>query len=99
MPTVYIRTNPFPSSIGTTRTLTVATAPEVLVVSNSGYMGWQIVCLGPGAIAYGGSSIAMGSAGLLYYSMSRTEYPLADTASLYLRADSVATVVAVNEYL
>lgn len=95
----YVRTNPYPSTIGTTRTLTIATAPATQIVSLSGYMGWQIVCLGPGAIAYGDSSIAMATAGLLFYSMSRTEHPIADTASLYVRADSVATVIAINDLL
>lgn len=99
MPTVYIRTNPQPSLIGTTRTVTISTAAATQIVSLSGYMGWQIVCLGPSSVAYGDSNIAVSTAGLLFYSMAKEWYPIADTMSVYLRADSVATVIAINDYL
>ena len=99
MPTVYIRTNPQPSQIGTSRTVTVPTAPTTLIVSNSGYMGLQVVSIGVGALTYGDSSMAMGTGALLFYSMEKTWYPLADTMSVYVRADSVAGVAFINEWL
>ena len=99
MPTGYIRTNPYPSSIGTSRTVAVPTSPATQVVSLSGYMGWQLVNVGAGAVAYGDSSLLVGTGGMLFYSMSKEWYPIADTMSLYVRADSVASVLLVNEYL
>ena len=99
MPTVYIRTNPQPSSVGSTRTLLIATAPATQVVSLSGYMGWQLVNEGPSTLTYGDSSMAMGTGAFLFYSMAKEWYPIADTMSVYLRADSVATTVLINDYL
>ena len=99
MPTVYIRTNPHPSSVGTTRTVSISTAAATLVTMNSGYMGWQLVNVGVSALAYGDSSLLAGTGALLFYSMEKTWYPVADTMSVYLRADSVAGVVLINEFL
>ena len=99
MPTVFRRTNNNPQQVGTSRTITIPTSPATQVVSLSGFMGWEITCLGPGAIAYGDSSLPMGSGALLYYSMNKTWYPIADTMSLFLRADSVATVININYFL
>ena len=99
MPTVYIRTNPQPASVGSTRTITIGTAAATAVYSIAGYMGWQLVNVGPSTLTYGDSSMAMGTGGLLYYSMAKEWYPIADTMSLYLRADSVAGTVLVNDYL
>ena len=98
MATNYIRTNPYPAQVGTTRLLTIPTSPETFIVSLSGYMGWQLICLGPGEIAYGGSSITADTAGILFYSMSKSFYPIADTMSLYVIANSFATVLAINDY-
>ena len=95
----YVRTNLYPSTVGTSRTVTIPTAPSTLVVMNSGYMGWQLVNVGVSALAYGDSSLLAGTGALLFYSMEKTWYPVADTMSVYLRADSVAGVVLINEFL
>lgn len=95
----YIRTRQTPSRIGTSRSITIPTSPATLVVTDSGFMGWQMVCLGPGALAYGDAGVTVGTGGLLYYSMSKEFYPVADTMSFFLIADSVATVVRLNGYL
>ena len=42
---------------------------------------------------------AMGTGGVLFYSMAKEWYPIADTMSVYLRADSVAGTVLINEWL
>ena len=100
MPTVYIRTNLYPSSIGTSRTVTIPTAPATLVVMNSGYMGWRLQNIGPSLnLVYGDSNITMGTGALQYYSMGKEFYPVMDTMALYFRADSVAGVLQINEYL
>lgn len=99
MATNYIRTNVTPQKVGSTRLLTIPTSPATLIVSLSGYMGWQLVCLGPGALAYGDASVSSGTGALLYYSMVKEYYPIADTMSLLVVADSVATRLLLNEYL
>ena len=99
MPTVYIRTNAYPQSIGSTRTVSISTAAATQVVSLSGYMGMQVVNVGIATLTYGDSSMAMGTGGFLFYSMAKEWYPIADTMSVYLRADSVAGTVLINEWL
>ena len=99
MPTVYIRTNPQPSSIGTSRTVSISTAAATLVWSTSGYMGWQLINVGVSTLTYGDSSMLAGTGAFLFYSMEKTWYPVADTMSVFLRADSVAGTVLVNEFL
>ena len=54
----YIRTQTQPNLIGTSRTVAVPTSPATHLVSLSGFMGWQLVNVGAGAIAYGDSSVA-----------------------------------------
>ena len=99
MPTVYIRTNPYPSNVGTSRTVTIPTTPATLLVMDSGYMGWQLVNVGVATLTYGDSSMLAGTGSFLFYSMEKTWYPVADTMSVYLRADSVAGIVLINEFL
>ncbi len=99
MPTVYIRTNPQPSTIGTTRTVAVPTTPATFIVSLSGYMGWGIANVGVSAVAYGDSSVQAGTGSLQFYSMEQKWYPIADTMSMYVIADSIAGIIAINDYL
>ena len=100
MPIAYRpRSKPDPARVGSSRALTISTGAATLVVSSIGYMGWSLTCLGPGSLTWGDSSMSMGSGALLYYSMAKEWYPIADTMSTFLRADSVATVVLINEYL
>ena len=99
MPTAYIRTNPQPSAIGTSRSVTVPTSPATFIVSLSGYMGWGITNVGNSAVAYGDSSVSAGTGALQFYSMEQKWYPIADTMSMYVIADSVAGIIRINDYL
>ena len=99
-PTAYIRTNLFPSNIGTSRSISIPTSPATLVVMNSGYMGWRWTNLGPSlSLAFGDSNIAIGTGSLLFYSMSKEWYPVVDTMAAFVIADSVAGLLRVDEYL
>lgn len=98
MGTYYRRTNEHFASIGTTRTITVPTSPTTQITLTSGNHSLELINLGPGTIAYGDSSISMSSAGLLFYSMNKMFTPVISGFSCYVIADSVATIIAVNEY-
>lgn len=98
MATVYIRTNRDPQQVGTSRSITIPTSPATLVVSLSGSMGWRWTNIGPSTLAWGDSNITAGTGSLLFYSMAKEWYPLPDTMSAYVRADSVAGVLRVDEY-
>ena len=100
MAPLYIRTNPYPSTIGTSRTVAIPTTPATLVVMNSGYMGWRLQNVGPSlSLVYGDSNLTAGTGALQYYSMGKEFYPVADTMAIWFRADSVAGVLQINEYL
>lgn len=79
--------------------MTVPTAPATLIVSLSGYMGWGISNVGNASVAYGDSSVQAGTGALQFYSMEQKWYPIADTMSMYVIADSVAGIIVINEYL
>ena len=98
MAIAYLKTKLYPSSIGTSRTITIPTSPATLVVMLSGYVGMQWTNVGAGAIAYGDTSISAGTGALLYYSMQK-EWPVViDTGAIYAIADSVASALFVNYY-
>ena len=99
MATVYIRTNPQPSRVGTSRTVVVPTSPATFIISLSGYMGWGISNVGNAAVAYGDSSVTAGTGSLQFYSMEQKWYPIADTMSMYVIADSIAGIININDYL
>ena len=96
----YIRTNPWPASIGTSKSLAIPTSPATLVVMDSGYMGWRFTNIGPSlSLAIGDSNITVGSGSLLFYSMAKEWYPVADTMACLVIADSIAGVLRIDEYL
>ena len=99
MGTIYIRTNPQPYRVGTTRLITVATTPTTQVILTSGYTGFSVFNVGPSTIVWGDTSITASTGGLLYYSMQKEWFAVADSFVVHLRADSVAGTVVVNEYL
>ena len=98
-PLNLIRTNQAPARIGTTKIITVPTAPTTAVILDSGYMGMALFNVGPSTIVWGDSNITASTGGLLYYSMQKEWMALADTFTVYLRADSVAGTVVQNEYI
>ena len=99
MPFVFRRTKTEPARIGTSRNVTIPTSPATLLVMNSGFMGWKLTNVGPSALTYGDSAVTIGTGDLQFYSVGKTYYPVADTMSLFVIADSVAGVVHIDEYL
>ena len=98
MGTLYIRANPYLGNTGTTRVLSITTASAVPIVLNSGYQAISIFNQGAGTLIWGDSSIAVNSGNNLFV-QSRVEWlALADSFSVYVRAESVATIIGVTEY-
>ena len=98
MGTIYLRINPQLGSIGTTRILNVTTGAAVAVILNSGYQAMSIFNQGSGTLVWGDSSIAVNSGNNLFV-QSRIEWlALADSFTVYVRAESVATIIGVTEY-
>ena len=98
MGTVYRKTNRAFAQVLTTRTISIGTDAATKVVATSGAQSMQVFNIGAGTIAWGDSSIAISSGGLLFYSMSEIFSPIQGDYSMYFRADSVATIIAVNEF-
>ena len=94
----YLKTKLYPSSIGTSRVITIPTSPATLVIMLSGYVGMQWTNVGAGAIAYGDTSISAGTGALMYYSMQKEWSVVMDTGAIYAIADSVASTLFVNYY-
>lgn len=94
----FIRTNPYVMRIGTTRVLSISTAGATAIIMASGNQGLSLCNVGVSTLAWGDSTILAASGGLLYYSMVKEWYVVADTFTVYLRADSVTGTVVVTEY-
>ena len=94
----YLKTKLYPSSIGTSRLVTIPTSPATLITMLSGYVGMQWNNVGASAVAYGDTSISAGTGALLYYSMSKEWSVVTDTGAIYAIADSVAGTLFINYY-
>ena len=94
----YLKTKLYPSSIGTSRVITIPTSPATLVIMISGYVGMQWTNVGAGAIAYWDTSISAGTGALMYYSMQKDWPIVMDTGAIYAIADSVSSTLFVNYY-
>ena len=92
MGTKFVSTNNL--KVDSSRSITVTTAAAQLVVLSSGYSAMFVSNIGAGAVAWGDSTIAMGSGALLFYSMGRQF-----DGDAFFRADSVATVLLVNDLI
>ena len=98
MGTVYFRTSPYLGSVGTTRLLNVTTGSAVQIVLNSGYSAMTIFNEGSGTLVWGDANIAVNSGNNLFV-QSRVEWlGLQDAWSVYVRAESVATLIGITQY-
>ena len=98
MPIPYLRPHPTVSLVGSSRVITIPTSPATEVLSIPAAVGMAVFNVGPSAIAWGSGSITQGTGGLLFYSMQKEWMLLADTISVFFIADSVAGVLAVQDY-
>ena len=98
MGTNFIRTNLQIASVSTTRLITITTASAQLITAGSA--AFQIMCQnnGPANVSIADSSISMGSGDVVFPYANREFLNIADGFNVYLRADSVATVVSWTEF-
>ena len=82
----------------TSRTITVTTAAAQALILGSARMAVTVYVHGTGTLLWGDSSIAVNSANVLYPAMSYTWEHIEDGFPLFLRAESVQTIVTVTEY-
>jgi len=98
MGTNYRRTNSNFSAIGTTRLISLAASTVTrIAMTNSVASLVELVDLGPGTVAYGGTNITVSSAGLLFYSMGKIFSPVSSDFIFYVIADT-ETRISVSEY-
>jgi hypothetical protein len=95
----FVRTNPDLGVVaGTARYLSIVTTPATQIVMTSGSQAMTIFNIGSGTLIWGDSSIAVNSGNNLFV-QARVEWlNLQDGWSLYVRAESVATLISVTEY-
>ena len=98
MAPIRLYTDPSYGSLGTSRSLTITTAAAQVITVGSGYHRLTVVNLGPANVAYGDSSIAMGSGVILFPYSTEKWSPVVDGFQVYFRADSVATILQLHEY-
>ena len=97
MPTRYFRASQGYASTQTTRHLAIGTAVAVQIVLGSGNSALTVFNQGTGNIVWGDSGIAVNSGNYLFVT-GRVEWSdLQDGWSVYLRADSVSSIVTVTE--
>lgn len=100
MGTNFIRTNLAVGAVSTTRTLTITTGgAQQLTLLTSGAILVNLQNNGPGNATIGDSAILANSGDVVFPYASREWYPVTSTFAPYVRATSVATVIAVTEYL
>lgn len=80
--------------VGTMRLITITTAAAQQITATSGTVMVMIQNNGPANVGIGDSAMLMGSGDVVFPYANRQYENVADGFNLYLRADSVATVVA-----
>lgn len=85
-------------SVATSRYINVATTSAVSVVIGSATSALRLYNLGTGSLIWGDSNIAVNSGNYLFPYSGITWEGVEDVFTVYVRADSVATTVAVTEF-
>ena len=101
MPVVYRRSNAQLGSVagvGTSRYLNVTTAAAVILELGSANQAFTLFNIGSGNLLWGGSDIAVNSSNILFVSAGRTFEGLQDSFQVFLRAESVSTLISITEY-
>ena len=94
----YRRTQPLFGTVGTTRILTVATNPATLITLTSSYQAMTLANMGSGILLWGDSGIAVNSGNQLFVTALKSWDNLQDGFQVYVRAESVSTVITVTEF-
>ena len=98
MTTNFIRAGLQLGAVGTTRMITITTAAAQQIFLGTGNNAMMVMNNGPNTCSWGDSAIAQGSGNLLFPYSSEEFKNLHDDFSLYFRADSTATELAVTEF-
>ena len=98
MSTRYFRANPQLGSVSTSMYILIPTSPATQIIANSGAQAMQLYNLGTGNLVWGDSNIAVNSGNYLF-PLSRIEWTdIQDAFSVFVRADSVQTLITKTEY-
>lgn len=98
MGTHYRRASDHLGLVGTSTYLTIPTSPATLITLGSGYQALEIFVVGTGSIFWGDSNIAINSGNYLWAGMGKQWLGLEDGWSVYLRADSIQSIISLSQY-
>lgn len=85
--------------VATSRVLTITTgAAQLLTLLTSGAILVNVQNNGPANMTLGDSAIIANSGDVVFPYASREFYPVVDTFSVYVRATSAVTAIAITEY-
>lgn len=94
----YRRASPNLGSVGTTKYINITTAAAQQIFLDSGFTALHIFNIGSGNLIWGDSNIAVNSGAYLFVNAGKGWESLQDGWSIFFRADSVSTIISVNEY-
>lgn len=99
MGTNYVRASTFLGNVGSTRYLTITTAAAQLFTLNSGANAVSFFNVGTGHLIWGDANVAVNSGNYLFVNGRIQFENLEDLWTIYFRADSVSTALAVTEFI
>lgn len=97
MGTYYRRPNSI-VTVGTTRLITITTGASQVIYISSGYNAMNAMNNGPAPISFGDSSLLMGSGNVIFPYAQYIFENLSGDFSIYMRADSAQSVIALTEF-
>ena len=98
MGTFFLRTNPSLGSASTSRYVSIPTSPATLLTLDSGYQALSLFNVGSATLIYGDSNISVNSGNFIYVGAAAEWLDLQDGWQVYLRADSVSTLISYVQY-
>lgn len=82
----------------TTRVINIPTSPATEITLTSGFTAMAIFNIGTGQLLWGDSNIAVNSANILFPLSPKTWEGLQDGWSIFVRAESVSTLISATEF-
>ena len=98
MATYFRRPNSNLGIVGTQRLISITTAAAQQVFLSSGFTAINVMNNGPATCSWGDSSLLAGSGAVLFPYAQYEWASLNDGFSVYFRADSVSTIIAITEF-
>lgn len=84
--------------VTTSRLITITTAAAQQVFLSTGFTGINVMNNGPATCSWGDASLVAGSGAVLFPYAQYEWLQLNDGWSVYFRADSAATTIAITEF-